>query len=493
MVDSQENVPANKEFCGASPSSLHVVVVGGGIGGLCLAQGLKRAGVSVAVYERDRGRSSRLEGYRIHINPAGSRALHKCLPPALWEAFVATAGESGDLGFLTEKLNELVIIEEEASHGGTTDPTEGSHAVDRVTLRRLLLAGLDAVVHFDKKFERYEWMPDGGIKAFFADGTSANGDVLVGADGAGSGVRRQYLPQARRYETEAVSVALKLPLTEQSRAWLPPRFVGGMNMVVAPAPYFLFTSVFERRADPATTPDGLGGEVTGLRPELLVDETRDYRDYILCAFVARRDAFPLDMRDLDSPGLRRVVEEMIEGWHPQLRRLVAESDPDSVQLVLHEASAPIAAWESTNITLIGDAIHGMPPVGGLGGNTALRDANLLCRTLTAVDRGQAPLLAAIHGYEAEMLDYGFAAVRAALQTQRRGLRSNRLAVAGARTWFRVSGAVPPLKRKNLPYAEQARRRPWEHDGSANPSRSGSQPVTSSAENRSGTVRNRDIR
>ena len=33
--------------------SLHVVIVGGGIGGLCLAQGLKRAGVSFAVYERD--------------------------------------------------------------------------------------------------------------------------------------------------------------------------------------------------------------------------------------------------------------------------------------------------------------------------------------------------------------------------------------------------------------------------------------------------------
>ena len=37
-----------------SERRLHVVIVGGGIGGLCLAQGLRRAGVSVAVYERDR-------------------------------------------------------------------------------------------------------------------------------------------------------------------------------------------------------------------------------------------------------------------------------------------------------------------------------------------------------------------------------------------------------------------------------------------------------
>lgn len=40
----------------------HVIVVGAGIGGLCLAQGLRRAGVSVAVYERNRSRTDRLEG-----------------------------------------------------------------------------------------------------------------------------------------------------------------------------------------------------------------------------------------------------------------------------------------------------------------------------------------------------------------------------------------------------------------------------------------------
>lgn len=60
-----------------SSSPLHVVVIGGGIGGLCLAQGLKQAGVSVAVYERDRDRTDRLAGYRIHINPAAA-----CVPAA---------------------------------------------------------------------------------------------------------------------------------------------------------------------------------------------------------------------------------------------------------------------------------------------------------------------------------------------------------------------------------------------------------------------------
>jgi 2-polyprenyl-6-methoxyphenol hydroxylase-like FAD-dependent oxidoreductase len=379
----------------------------------------------------------------------------------VWKAFVATAGEPGDLCFLTEHLKELMLIEDEIGYPETADPAESSYVVDRVTLRQLLLAGLGDVVHFDKKFERYERSPEGKVTAFFADGTSATGDVLVGADGASSKVRGQYLPQARRIETEAIGVGLKLPLTYQTKAWLPPRLMAGMNMVIASAPYFLFTSVFDRRSDPVEALSGIGGEASGLRPELLVETTWDYQSYILCAFVAHRDAYPPGVPDLDRPGLQRVVEAMIAGWHPQLRRLVAESDPDSVMPVRHGASVPVAAWESTNVTLIGDAIHSMPPVGGLGGNTALRDANLLCRTLRAVHCGEEPLLPAVHGYEAEMLDYGFAAVRTALRSQRRGLHSNRIAVAGAKTWFRVSNAVPLLKRKNLPYVEQARKRTWE--------------------------------
>ncbi|MET1083726.1 MAG: NAD(P)-binding protein, partial [Burkholderiales bacterium] len=59
---------------------LNVMIIGGGIGGLCLAQALHRAGIRVTVYERTEARTDWLQGYRIHINPHGSRALHDCLP-----------------------------------------------------------------------------------------------------------------------------------------------------------------------------------------------------------------------------------------------------------------------------------------------------------------------------------------------------------------------------------------------------------------------------
>src|SRR3954468_9503318 len=95
-----------------SSAAFHVVVIGGGIGGLCLAQGLKAAGVSVAVYERNSS-GAWPEGYRIHINPVGRQALHACLQPVLGDVFVATAGKPpAGLGFLTEQLDELLVVGE---------------------------------------------------------------------------------------------------------------------------------------------------------------------------------------------------------------------------------------------------------------------------------------------------------------------------------------------------------------------------------------------
>lgn len=411
-------------------TDFRVVVAGGGIGGLCLAQALRAAGVDVAVYERDGGRDERVDRYRLHINPAGARSLRACLPAAVWQEFLDTAGTpGGGFGFLSDQLRTLVVVDDEIMY-----PAERWYPVDRRTLRRLLFAGLDDVVHFGRTCQRYERRPDGRLDVVFADGSVTTGDVLVGADGANSAVRRQYLPHARRTDTGTVGIGLKLSLTDATRAWLPPRLATGENMIVAPAPFFLFTSVFESGAD----------------------------DYLLCAFVARLTAYPPDVLDQDD--LRHVVQTMIRTWHPDLRRLIAECDPDSVAGYPFLAAAPVAPWESTNVVLIGDAVHSMPPTGGLGANTTLRDARLLANQLTAVANDRKPLQRAITEYETDMRDYGFAAVRSSLSTLRQGLTSNPAALTGMRTWLRLSAAVPPLKRLGFrnAWAKDVRPRSWEH-------------------------------
>ena len=64
------------------------------------------------------------------------------------------------------------------------------------------------------------------------------------------------------------------------------------------------------------------------------------------------------------------------------------------------------------MTLLGDAVHTMSPGRGEGANVALRDASLLCGLLSSVAAGRLSFDAAKGQYEAEMLEYGFAAVAA---------------------------------------------------------------------------------
>ena len=69
--------PYRTRAFGAPVAPFHVVIIGGGIGGLTLAQGLKQAGISVAVYERDPTPQAGCRATAWHINPAGSP---RCTP-----------------------------------------------------------------------------------------------------------------------------------------------------------------------------------------------------------------------------------------------------------------------------------------------------------------------------------------------------------------------------------------------------------------------------
>lgn len=423
---------------------MHVLVIGGGIGGLCLAQGLRRRGVSVAVYERDRTPDTRLQGYRLSIEPPGSAALHDCLPPELWQILVATSGDQGErMGVFDEQLRQLM---EEDAKPDRADPASGSHAVSRVTFRQVLLAGHDDAVHFGKEFTRYAQAGDGTVTAHFADGTSATGDLLVGADGARSRVRRQLLPDARRIDIPAIGVGGKLPLTSETTQWLPDRIMATKNMVMPPRD-FLFTAVFRRREQPGDVAARLRDRLAaaGLDADQLLRDAAD-NDYIMWAFVAHRRSYPRGTDGLGGKALREVVEQRMTRWHPVLRRLMAESGPDTIQQFDFAAAAPVKPWPETSVTLLGDAIHYMPPVGGMGGNTALQDAQRLCAALATAAGGTSPLATALRDYQAEMLDRGFKTVRGVRLYTRMAISRSRLLRTTARVFFRLCGAVGPLRR-----------------------------------------------
>jgi 2-polyprenyl-6-methoxyphenol hydroxylase-like FAD-dependent oxidoreductase len=124
-----------------------VAVAGAGLGGLCLAQGLRRAGADVTVYERDDGLAGRRQGYRLHLDARAGLALQQCLPPELMAAFQATCGQASTR--LTVVSERLRVLKEVTSGDPAADhyaPGTLSTPVNRLTLREVLAAGLDDAI-----------------------------------------------------------------------------------------------------------------------------------------------------------------------------------------------------------------------------------------------------------------------------------------------------------------------------------------------------------
>ena len=428
---------------------MKVLVIGGGTGGLALAHGLKRAGIGVSVFERDALRTDGLHGYRVGIDPDGSRALRTLLPNELFDTFVATrARDPKYFNMLTEDLREVLSLDLPP----VTDPVESEKSISRMTLRQVLLTGLDDVVEFGKEFVRFEQHGD-QVTAYFADGAQATGDLLVAADGAGSRVRRQYLPQARTEETGIIAIAGKLPLTEESGKLVPPKVFEGISMVSAPRGLACIIHVMEFQWDrDGNVKHGIGGNTEELIrnwPGLQFDNTRDYINWGLSATA---DKFPANVMELRGQELIDLALKLTPGWHPNLRKLFELTDPGTCFPVNIWTSVPLEPWQTTNVTLLGDAIHTMTPGRGVGANTALRDALLLCKKLIDVRDGRAELLTAVNEYEAKMIDYGFEAV---IKSRAQMSASDpihkplvgRAVLAGFRTAMRTVNHVPPLKRR----------------------------------------------
>jgi 2-polyprenyl-6-methoxyphenol hydroxylase-like FAD-dependent oxidoreductase len=367
--------------------NLNVIIIGGGIGGLCLAQGLRKAGISATVYERDAAAGSRQQGYRVSLKAAGAGALRECLPGDLFALAVATSIRPATrMVFLDEQLRPK--FDKPLPHD---PPGPGGFGVNRLTLREILLAGLD--VRFGRTFTHYSRAPDGRVAAHFADGSSAAGDLLVGADGTGSVVRRHLLPDAVLDEL-GWAVYGRTPFAD----WVPGVLVDTFNRVTGNGGTGLSVATC-RAIEPAAS------AAARLAPSVRLTDIPGYYSWTL----------PLDDPRLgraDATALHHEATRLTDGWHPAVRRLIAEADVPATFAVGITSARPVTPWPAPDVTLLGDAVHTMSPGRGDGANVALKDAQVLVRALRRVTAGTASLTAATGGYQAEMLQYGFETVAA---------------------------------------------------------------------------------
>jgi 2-polyprenyl-6-methoxyphenol hydroxylase-like FAD-dependent oxidoreductase len=386
--------------------SLRVAVAGGGLGGLALAQGLLRAGADVTVYERDASLASRRQGYRLHLDARAGLALDATLPPESFALFQATCAQpSRHLTVTTERLR--VLHEQVATDRGADPyaPATLSTSVDRQTFREVLAAGLDRRIAFGRELTRYE-SGAGGVRLYFADGQEAETDVLVGADGVGSAVRRQYLPAAAPADSGTRCIYGKTPLGPDTV--LPAVVKDGFTAVVG-GRIGMAIGVVRFRTPP---------QALGLTPA---------QDYLMWGLAGDRECFGLpdtELAALNPAGLHALSAGLIRTWHPDLRALHAAADVEETFAIQIRTSPAVPAWPPSRVTVLGDAIHAMSPARGSGANTALHDAALLCQMLTT---DGSDVVAAIGEYERQMREYGYAAVAASRQAEAQtGARHNRV-------------------------------------------------------------------
>ena len=355
---------------------LSVAIVGAGLGGLCLAQALRRAGISAQVFERDRGRWDRPQGYRLHLDADGVNAVREVLAPEGVRRFAATS--MTPLPFHSIIARDLSPVARRPADDHGEEPIHAN--VDRATLRALMLDGID--VQFGEKFERYE-SDASGVTVHFASRRTVRADVLVGADGIRSAVRAQRVPGARVQDSGVRAIYGRLPIAV-ARAGLP-----------AAALDDVFTVALDDDK-----------RFLGLGPVIFPEQPAPKEDYEVCIIGARRELYGAEdavLRRMPSADLQQHAQQVLASWPEHVRAVIAAGDPTSFFYVEMMTSVPIEMPPSPNVTLIGDAIHAMTPTLGRGANLAMRDGARLDRVLAT----GGPLGA----FEAEMTAYGFAVVR----------------------------------------------------------------------------------
>ncbi|WP_426324058.1 FAD-dependent oxidoreductase [Microbacterium sp. E-13] len=384
-------------------TSFHVLISGGGIGGLCLAQGLRKAGISCAVYESAPGIVN--AGYRLHMNVLGGEALRQCLPENLYELYLQTSRR-------TPKREMSVMLDTQAReiwtrpHIGPPNDGERPHtAVNRRTLRQILATGLDDVLHFGRTAVGYEAGPD-GARPLFDDGSSAGGDVVVGADGIHSPIRSQLLPDVHVIDTGMRGMWSIAPLTEDLADVMPDALFDGFAIVTRGDGTIFAIGVYDPRRP-------ISEAVADLAPGAGIDHVEPY---VMVTYGSDLGADPTpDMPDFahDSPEeLHAAIRRAMRGAHPGLVELVDRIDESTIAPSAIRYLEVADAWRPSRVTLLGDAIHAMPPSFGAGANSALRDAAALVRALDDAAQGRRPLLEAIGGYEERMRAEVFPIMRA---------------------------------------------------------------------------------
>ena len=370
------------------------LVIGGGIAGPALALFLARHGIEPLVFEAYP--RSEAAGGGLQIAPNGLRVFQAL---GLAEALLATGHPCRDMVFRNHRGGDIGTIRTAHAGPGVNVMRSDVHRIlrDELDRRRIQLA-------FHKRLEDVRLEGDAMV-ATFADGTSATGDFIVGADGIRSRVRAWMLPELAPRDTEMVSLGGFC----RPGAFTPadPRDAGRLTFVVGPRYQFGYSMMGSDRWGWWCHVHGPTGE-------------------------ARRAMLTMPTEELGAQMLARYA-----GWADPVEPLIRATEAWLRTPIFDVPSLP--TWHRGRAVVIGDAAHAMSPAGGQGASMALEDAQLLA-TLVA-DRSR-PLAQALARFESLRRRPAEAIVAQAYANDRRSLQE--LGPAGQ--WLRDHLLMPIFAR-----------------------------------------------
>ncbi|KAJ9605893.1 hypothetical protein H2200_009742 [Cladophialophora chaetospira] len=413
---------------------MKVLIVGAGLGGLCLAHCLQKAGIDVLVFERRAQNGDEHAGYGIHLDANGRRALRSCIPAPNWAAFQQKSTTAGTQLFFRDTNLRVLAERDDAKVSGQPAREVERRAIGRMELRDLLLYGLadgpSPRIRWNSSFSHYIQLDDGRVRVHFEGDTTEEGDVLVGADGANSKVRQQYLPDVERLDLGIAAIAGRCVLDERSLEGLPTEMINGsLNNIVPSSRGWMFVSSWNL-------------------PDIKSHANKDKKSLqMVWAFVSSQEELPLDVDRLKPRELQQLVIQGIRDWSPALKNLVMRADKHTISLIPLRCMPFLDPWTPSNITVLGDAIHNMTPMAGVGANTALRDAELLTEVLVDAAAGSLTVTEAIGLYEEKMRLYANNAVGLSRRNAESASSGHVLQRRMFRTLLRAAQTFPVVMRK----------------------------------------------
>ncbi|CAI7669269.1 unnamed protein product [Penicillium palitans] len=341
----------------STQGEFRIAIAGAGIGGLTVAIALARllpSNVSVTIFEQ--ATELKAVGASIGIGPNGLRSLYKLgVDRALIEEFAFRQPSDRPFVYLHWLTGEVL---KETAHHTVEDHRDAMARFHRADLQKLLLESLPAKVtlKLGKRVESVDIQSPqegGGVLLAFEDETTFEADLLVGADGIHSAVRKVFVPT-------------------HSLQW-----TGDI----------LFRSTFDK---------ALVENIEGL-PEDAVFHCGPNENFLFTSRLGKTQYTVVgqtqsDPNDPENPyrtakwnteGDVTILRDLYKGWHPTVQNIL-NATPSTRLYPNHLGTSLKAMVFESHVALIGDAGHTHGGAFAAGGSLAMNDAHALALALAHV-------------------------------------------------------------------------------------------------------------